>query len=40
MKGKIEIIFLCIVKINSFTSSSLKKKGRQAFLALFPNTSN
>ena len=26
MKGKIEIIFLCIVNINSFTSSSLKKR--------------
>ena len=25
MKGKTEIIFLCIVNINSFTSSSLKK---------------
>ena len=25
MRGKTEIIFLCIVKINSFTSSSLKK---------------
>ena len=36
MKGKTEIIFLCIVKINSFTSSSLIKKGKTSLPSPLP----